>query len=204
MLPGDQAAPAPDPDHTGVTEPTATAPGAAGAATRPRSRGARLAGRLAIAVFIVTMTAMWGYALFWPQKVPGRLDDTSFPVAAEPVCRQHRRELEGLPRSITVRTPAERADLVDRGTAILAAMVRELRDLTPATEPARAMVTEWLADWDTYLDDRRDYGERLRGDANARFYVTQSDRDNKQITQALDRFAAVNSMPSCGIPDDVG
>lgn len=209
VRPTDQASAgrAREPDRQSTEAGTTTAPGPAkpGEPTRATTRGAAsLPTRITIAVFIAAMVAMWGYAFFWPQQVPGRLDDTSFPTAAEPVCHRHRVELDGLPRSISVRTPEERGDLVDQGTSILAAMVNELRGLIPTTEPAQSMVTEWLADWDTYLEDRRDYAQRLRGDANARFYVTQSDRDNKQITQAVDRFAAVNAMPSCGIPNDVG
>ncbi|MCX7621411.1 MAG: hypothetical protein N2037_11280 [Acidimicrobiales bacterium] len=160
--------------------------------------------RTALVGFILTMAALWAYAFFWPQDVPGRLDDPAFPVAAQPVCQRYRAQLDALPRSISVRTPSERADLVDQGTDILSAMHAELLKLVPTTEPTHRMVSEWLADWAIYLEDRREYADRLRQDVNARFYVTKSDRDNKQITQAVDRFAAVNAMPSCGIPNDVG
>lgn len=209
MRPTDQASagPNPEPDRQSTAAGTTLAPSPAHAPapTPAADRSvASLLSRIAIALFIVTMAAMWGYALLWPHEVPGRLDDTSFPMDAEPVCHRYRVQLDGLPRSISVRTPEERGDLVDQGTSILAAMVDELRGLIPTADPPRSMVTEWLADWEIYLEDRRDYAQRLRGDANARFYVTQSDRDDKQITQAVDRFAAVNAMPSCGIPDDVG
>ena len=36
-----------------------------------------------------------------------------------------------------------------------------------------------------------------------RFAVTQSERDKSQITGALDRFARINEMAACKIPDDL-
>ena len=49
-----------------------------------------------------------------------------------------------------------------------------------------------------------EYAAQLRIDPNARFAVTQSDRDKAQITKAIDLFATVNVMGSCVTPDDLG
>jgi hypothetical protein len=161
-------------------------------------------GGVAVLVLVVALTAMWAYALFGRPEVPGRLDDAAFRAAAEQTCARARAALDEVPRSFTARTAAERADLVVRGTDILSTMIDELAAQAPTTEPGRAVVTEWLADWRTYLDDRRDYADRLRTDPDARFYVSQSDRDKRQITAAVDRLANVNQMTSCTVPDDVG
>lgn len=161
-------------------------------------------GGVAVLVVVVALTAMWAYALFGRPDVPGRLDDADFRTAAEQTCARARTALDEVPRSITARTSAERADLVVQGTDILAGMVDELAAQTPSADPGRTVVTEWLADWRTYLGDRREYAERLRSDPDARFYVSQSDRDKRQITAAVDRLANINQMPSCTVPDDVG
>ena len=82
-------------------------------------------------------------------------------------------------------------------------MVAELRATVPAAQPNRDRLNAWLDDWDIYLQDRRDYTERLRADRFAKFYATQSERDRRQINSSLDNFAKVNTMPSCAVPEDV-
>lgn len=153
---------------------------------------------------VVGLTAMWAYALFGRPAVPGKLEDSDFPATAEQICTDSRAQLDQVPRSISVRSSAERAALVDQGTDILQGMVDRLAAAAPTTEPGRTIVAEWLDDWRTYLANRRDYAQRLRQDPNARFYVTQSERDSSQITAALDRLAKVNQMEACTVPDDVG
>ena len=63
------------------------------------------------------------------------------------------------------------------------------------------MLTEWLGDWQIYLDNRQDYVDRLREDGDARIFVAE--KDGRQITVAVDRFAEINDMPSCRTPKDV-
>ena len=180
------------PDDRAPAEPTADGPG---------RRRWMFWGAVAI---MMAMAGMWAYAFLAPQDVPGRMDSTAFPDAAEPRCAETLTTLAALPRSFDVADATERADLVDTATDELTSMVDDLEALVPETEPEQQMVTEWLADWRAYLTNRRDYAERLRTDEDARFYVDQSDRDGVQITNALDRFATVNAMASCAVPDDVG
>ena len=63
------------------------------------------------------------------------------------------------------------------------------------------MLDEWIGDWQTYLDNRIDYVARLRADKDARIYIAE--KDGRQITVAVDRFAEVNDMPACRTPQDV-
>lgn len=157
------------------------------------------------------VTAFLAMALLWifvftrsrPDLVPGELADRSFPTAAEPTCARARAEIATLPFAHETPDPAQRAEVVDRATTMLETMLADLRAATPHEDPARTMVAEWLADWSTYVQNRRDYANRLRADPTAKFSVQQSERDNVQITRALDRFAKVNAMPSCATPDDV-
>ena len=177
----------------------------------PRSDGEheagvrRRSGVWGAAALMAAMAGLWAYAFLAPQDVPGRMDDTAFPTAAEPVCAAAAGELAALPRSLDATDPVERAAQVDASTDRLEAMVDELATLVPTTEPEQQMVTEWLDDWRRYLANRRDYADRLAaGDIDARFYVDQSERDGRQITNALDRFADINKMSSCASPSDVG
>jgi len=159
------------------------------------------------AVLGVSVLGMWAWVLLyhlggsWREDMPGRLGDATFPIAAEPVCAAAAATVASLPPAWVTDTPAARADAVDESVEILAAMVADLRQLPPGSDAGA--VTEWLNDWDTYVADRADYAARLRTDPQARFYVTQSDRDRRQITLAIDRFATTNGMPSCVTPADL-
>jgi len=163
----------------------------------------RVVSRVATVAIVVGIAVMWIVAFFGDHPTAGRMANRTFPTAAEPVCARARAAIGALPRAFESPSAAERAAVVDQGTATLEAMVDELRDIVPADPDNRARLEQWLGDWVTYNQDRRDYSKRLRVDPGARFYVTQSNRDKAQITKALDNFAVVNAMPSCATPDDV-
>jgi hypothetical protein len=159
-------------------------------------------------VIAVSMVAMWvwvfGYHLTgtFIGDVPGRLDDRSWSDGAELICADAQAQLDELPPAHQARSSAERADSVVAATVILEGMVRRLEASAPGGADGER-VQEWVTDWETYLGDRTDYAGRIRQDPDARFYVTQSDRDNRQVTEAVDRFANVNGMPDCETPGDL-
>lgn len=172
-----------------------------------RSRRRRRVGWILAALSAVVVLGMWawvfGYHLggSWRDDTPGRLANTTFPTLAEPVCAQAAAALAALPPAWATETPTARAEAVEGSVAVLGDMVSDLRTLPTGGQDAA--VSEWLADWDTFIADRDDYANRLRLDPEARFYVTQSDRDRRQITLAIDRFAETNRMPSCVTPADL-
>ena len=63
----------------------------------------------------------------------------------------------------------ERADIVDRATDIVEQMVDDVVAVTPTDEKGRAIVPDWEADYRTYLQNRRDFAEELRGGENVPF-----------------------------------
>lgn len=172
--------------------------------------GRRRVGSIAAAVVLLGILGMWGFILVyhlsgqWRDETPGRLESPAYGEQAELVCSATLAQIDQLPPAFEASDAAERADVVDRSDAELTAMVDELTALAPLAGDEQPVVDEWLADWRTYIADRADYADRLRDDPDARFYVTQSDRDNRQITQAIDRFANVNGMPSCLALNDLG
>jgi len=159
---------------------------------------------VAIGAFVIGMW-LWVFLYHlsgdWQEEQPGLLGDTTFPVAAEPVCQVAMAAFGETAPAWATDTPGARADVVDESVLIFAAMLEQLRRLPTGAESDA--VAEWLSDWDTYIADRTDYALRLRSDPEARFYVTQSDRDRRQITLAIDRFAKTNDMPSCVTPADL-
>jgi len=172
---------------------------------RPRRRWR--VGLVLAVVSAVVVLGMWawvfGYHLggTWRDDTPGRLANTTFPTLAEPVCARASSVLTSLPPAWSTETPEARADAVDSSVVVLDEMVADLRALPTGGQDAA--VNEWLVDWETFIADRADYAGRLRLDPEARFYVTQSDRDRRQITLAIDRFAETNRMPSCVTPSDL-
>jgi hypothetical protein len=161
--------------------------------------------RIAVAVAVLAMVAMWGYVLylaFGPgrQPPPDRLDDETFAREAEQVCAAALDDVAALPRAAQADTAAERAAIVDQANERFARMLDDLEPLIPDGEDGE-IVTAWLADWRTYLRDREAYADALRIDPDARLFVTAKDRD--QITEFIDAFAADNRMPACGTPIDV-
>jgi hypothetical protein len=164
----------------------------------------RRVSRLVIAAGLVGVVVMWFYAFFGEVPAPARLDDQTFPIAAEPICARARATIDRLPRAFETKDDQmARAAVVDQATDTLTAMVAELRATVPPAQPSRDRLNAWLGDWDTYLRDRRDYTARLRADFYAKFYVSQSERDRRQINGSLDNFAKVNAMASCATPEDV-
>jgi hypothetical protein len=163
------------------------------------------AGRILVTILVVAMVAMWGYVLylaFGPgrQDPPDRLDDPAFAVAAQVRCGAALTVVDRLPDAVQTHDPAERATVVAEANDAFAAMLDDLEGLTPGGEDGE-LVTAWLADWRTYLGDREAYVEALGTDPDARLLVTA--KDNDQITEFMDAFAADNHMPACGTPIDV-
>jgi hypothetical protein len=180
---------------TGPPSPTAAAP----APSRRRT------GRLLAITTVVLLVGMWGYVLylaFGPgrQPPPDRLADPAFATQAQAICRAAHAEVDQLPRAIDTEDPGDRADVVEEANDRFSTMVEQMEQIRPAGEDGE-IVTAWIADWRTYLDDRAAYAEALRTDPEAQLLVTAKDRE--QVTEFIDAFAADNRMIACATPIDV-
>jgi len=161
-------------------------------------------GRVLVAVVIAGSLAIWIYAfvLASPHMID-RMDDRTFPTAAEPVCRAAIDEVRALPKSQESPTPAARAEVLRSANDILRQMTTELRAAVPQTADA-AGINRWIDHWNIYLDDRVEFAGELAtlpADGDAKFRVTAI--DGVQITRSIDHFAEVNSMVDCETPGDV-
>jgi hypothetical protein len=162
-------------------------------------------GRVVVTVLVVGMVAMWGYVLylaFGPgrQDPPDRLDDPAFAVAAEQRCGETLDVVASLPDADESTSATERAAVIEEANGEFAGMLDDLAAMAPAGDDGE-LVSEWLADWRTYLGDREAFVDALRDDPDAQLLV--SPKDNEQITEYLDAFAADNRMPACATPIDV-
>jgi hypothetical protein len=161
---------------------------------------------------VASFVGIWGYVL-WLSFVEGReeprdrLDDTSWTEAAEETCAGSRLVIDDLPFASEVGSPEDRADLLDAATDELDVMVERLGELVPPREADEARAaSRWLADYRTFLQDRREYAAAQRDPDHPRYDrpFSVTDRGGYQIDVLLDDFARVNYMESCETPDDVG
>jgi hypothetical protein len=165
-------------------------------------------GRTGTVTKVVLVTAVLGMALFWiivysvagSYHPPGWLKDRTFPVAAEKLCERYSNRLEAVPLANTAHTSAQRADLVDQVTKILAERRDQLETIVPRGPQAR-FIEAWLADWKVHLADRNGYARRLRTDPGAEF--TETPKESSQMSAVLNKFSDDNEMPSCDTWSDV-
>ena len=174
--------------------------------TRRRVRPATVA----IGVIIVGFAAMWIYAWFLaPRGNIDRFPDRAWADAAERVCAVTGEDVAALPAASTfadIEPKAEalrqRAEVLDEVTVLLGRQVEALRATEPADDKSREGVALWLADWDGYLQSRRDQADRLRQGEDRPFVVHE--QGGAPVTLRMDAFAKTNGMPSCIVPDDIG
>jgi hypothetical protein len=162
-------------------------------------------GRVLVVAAVLAMVAMWGYVLylaFGPgrQDPPDRLDHPTFAVEAQRICDAAHDDVDQLPAAVEAADANQRADIVTEANERFGEMLGDLGAITPPGEDGE-LVTEWLADWRIYLEDRAAYVEALRSDPEAQLLVTAKDRE--QITEFMDAFAQDNRMPACATPIDV-
>ena len=96
----------------------------------------------------------------------------------------------------------QRAAVIDQATALLTRQISDVRATEPNGADARKGVALWLADWDGYLQSRREQADRMRAGVDAPFSVQE--QGGAPVTLRMDEFAQTNAMPSCIVPDDIG
>jgi len=156
-------------------------------------------------IAVLVMAAFWIYVLSNGDSIahPDEFDDPVYTQAAEEICAVRQAAIGDLPPATAAEDPFERSMLLEQGTEELEAMVAELRDLDPPTDPKGADgVVQWLDDYDLYLGDRHAYAEILAGGDDPPFVISGNDQ-GVRVTDMLTTFAEVNEMESCAPSGDV-
>ncbi len=173
---------------------------------RTRPPGARRIplGRLALGLLVGLLVAMWFYAFFLAASGnPDRMEDRSWPEAAEARCTEADELLSGLRPAAETPTPAARGDDLDAATDILDRMLADLKRLDGGTHDDRILLTHWFSDWDTYLADRRAHAERLRTEGDVRPLMSALPGGTGSVLERMNGFARVNDMEGCLDPGDL-
>ena len=151
-----------------------------------------------MAALIVGFAAFWVWALFFASKEAiNKVEDRAWAERAEEICARYDVQIRALEGEANPDIQV-RADLVVESTNLLAAMLDEITDPLPSDEKGRAIVPDWKADYETLLDDRYRYAERLRAGDNVAF--TETAVNGVPITERIETFAGDNEMPSCAPP----
>lgn len=164
--------------------------------------------RLGLGTVIVLIAAMWLYAFaFAPRESINRIRDRDWAARAETRCvaaEQRRFALQDLTEIDPEDTVALRrkADIVERATNDLEALVNELAADVPADEKGREIVPQWIADYRTYLGDRRLFVERLRTESR-RPAFSETEVGGVPVSERINKFARENDMRTCQTPYDL-
>lgn len=162
--------------------------------------------RVLVVAVILGLFAFWLWIFSGAPRADhaDEVKDREFVERTHLRCRTLRVELSGLPDATESATPAERADVVEESTAMVARMVDEIEADFPDDPEDLEVLEQWIADWRTYISDRSDYARRVRKDPDAQFQVTENERVHRGVDDTIRNFADVNDMPDCATPGDVG
>jgi hypothetical protein len=156
---------------------------------------------------VAGLAAFWAWALFFASKeAVNKIGDRDWAERAERICAAAQAQRSELvdERRLDADDPAmlaERATIVDEATDIVEAMLDDVVVAVPDDEKGRALVPLWEADYRTYLENRRQFTERLRAGSDEPF--TEAAVDGIPISEKLEQFASDNEMPSCAPPRDL-
>lgn len=155
----------------------------------------------------VGIAVMWVYAFgFASKESVNRIGDETWQQYAEKRCaaaERERIELADMRRLSDVGPDALslRADIVDKATDTIEQALDDIAVQSVADEKGQAIVPLWIADYRTYIEDRREYAEALRAGNNDPFAETKV--DGIPISEKVSTFAADNLMKSCAAPIDL-
>lgn len=156
------------------------------------------------ALFIVFM---WFYAfVLAPRESANNIADKQWSARSEATCKKaadFRTGLADLSKVDPGDTAAlsRKADIIDKATDSVEETLDSIAADIPSTAKGKELVPEWIRDFRTYVQDRRDYTAEMRSGTLAEF--SESLVEGIPITERLGKFARENHMPTCQPPRDL-
>lgn len=147
----------------------------------------------------LAMVGFWIWAFNNRDSIahPDTFDDPVYTEAAEGLCAKRQTVIAEIPATISVSDPVARGELVAQRTAQLELMLGDLAALPSPTDPKGADgVVRWLADYDLYLSDLRDYQQALEAGEDPQFLLSATS-GGARVTDVIGTYAEVNNMVSC-------
>jgi hypothetical protein len=157
----------------------------------------------------VGFLGMWIYAFVFASKEGVYfVTDSTWRSAAEQRCAAAADDRAALATDvggrITDPTPeqlTQRADVVDRATDTIEAMIADITDIPVEGERNRLRVEQWAGFYQTLIADRRSFTATLRDGQNEPFSETEV--GGSPVGSVLIDFATGNDVEACLPPSDL-
>lgn len=150
---------------------------------------------------------MWVYGLaFAPKEAINRVLDPQWAPRAEVICERAAEERTALAELVRIDKTDQaqldrKADIIDLATDTLERAIDEIEALPPTDDKGLAIVPQWIADYRSYIEDRRDYADDFRAGIVGSFAETAV--EGVPVSERLTTFAQDNRMLSCRPPIDL-
>lgn len=151
---------------------------------------------------------MWVYAFgFASRESINKIGDDAWKARAEAHCQQAENDRFAL-QDLTEMNPndvaalKQKADIVEKATNSLEEAINKIAADMPSDEKGKALVPQWIADYRTYIQNRRDFVKTLRT-ATRRPYFSETEVEGVPISERIGKFARENDMKTCQPPLDL-
>ena len=151
---------------------------------------------------------MWVYAFgFAPRESFNKIKDSAWQARAQAHCKA----AENIRFSFEDLTPMKANDpaalkakskLVEAATDALEKAIDLIAADTPSDPKGQELVPRWIADYRTYISDRRAFAMALQN-ATVRPYFAESEVEGVPISERISKFARENDMKTCQTPYDL-
>lgn len=164
--------------------------------------------RVVLTVICTGIFAMWVYAFgFASRESINKIGDDAWKARAEAHCQKAENDRFAL-QDLTEMDPNDvaalrkKADIVERATDSLEEAINKIASDMPSDDKGKALVPMWIADYRTYIQNRRDFIETLRS-ATRRPYFSETEVEGVPISERIGKFARENDMKTCQPPLDL-
>lgn len=164
--------------------------------------------RITLTVVCAAIAVMWVYALgFAPRESINRIGDDEWKKQAEKICQRAENERFALQdlspmKADSIELLRKKADIVEKATDSLERAINEIEKIQPSDAKGQALVPLWIADYRTYLENRRTFIEQLRT-VERRPYFSETEVEGVPISERIGKFARENDMKTCQPPLDL-
>lgn len=164
--------------------------------------------RIGLTLVCLPIAAMWVYAFgFASRESVNKIGDTAWQARAQAICleaQNYRFSLEDLSKMDPTDRDAlaKKADIVDKATDSLEVAINKIAEQLPNDDKGKAIVPDWIADYRVYVENRREFAERLRT-ATRRPYFSETEVEGVPISERIGKFARENDMKACQPPVDL-
>ena len=164
--------------------------------------------RIGLTIVCLPIAAMWVYAFgFASRESVNKIKDTAWQARSQAICleaQNYRFSLEDLSKMDPTDVDAlkKKADIVDKATDSLEQAINKIAEQNPNDEKGKAIVPDWIADYRTYIQNRRQFSNELRT-ATRRPYFSETEVEGVPISERIGKFARENDMKACQPPVDL-